>query len=106
MNQQKNLALAFLNNHGETLEEYDGICGELTDSIIHWLGKESVNILYVERAAANSCLLARCGKQWWYHMVPIIDGFVHDAWHPQYVAAPKRYAAVIFPNQKVRMDIY
>lgn len=58
-------AREYLRKHGETLDDYDGSCGELADKVIG----PSDHIIYVEPA----CL-------WRYHMVPLIDGLIHDAW--------------------------
>ncbi len=60
-----NLASRYLQDHGQSLEEWDGICGELANVVIG----PNDHILHVEPA----CL-------WKYHMVPLIDGLVHDAW--------------------------
>lgn len=60
-----NLAAAFLVSRGETVEDWDGVCGELADAVI----SPNDHIVHVEPA----CL-------WRFHMVPLIGGLVHDAW--------------------------
>lgn len=61
----KNLATEYLRQNGQTIDDWDGICGELANEV---MGPND-HILHVEPA----CL-------WQYHMVPLIDGLVHDAW--------------------------
>lgn len=58
-------AKEYLRTHGQTVDDWDGVCGELANEVI---GPDD-GIIYVEPA----CL-------WKYHMVPLIDGLVHDAW--------------------------
>jgi hypothetical protein len=54
-----------LQDNGQTLDDWEGICGELANAVIG----PNDHIVHVEPA----CL-------WKYHMVPIIDDLVHDAW--------------------------
>ena len=96
-----NLAVEFLEKEFEQVEDYGGICGELTDGIIHWLGEDRVSILHLEEGSGG-LLLASDGWSWKYHMVPIIDGNVHDAWHPRLVLPPAEYIQQAFPGQAVR----
>lgn len=63
---QPNLATAYLQNHCETIDDWEGICGELASAIAT---KESDAIVYVEGDIG-----------WRYHMVMMRDGVVHDAW--------------------------
>lgn len=58
----------YLQAHGETVDDYDGMCGELANNIL----SPGDNIIYVEGP----------GCPWRYHMVPLIDGLIHDAWCP------------------------
>lgn len=60
-----NLAQKFLRDRGETIEDWDGVCGELADAIIG----PNDDIIYVEGEIP-----------WRYHMVPLIGGLIHDAW--------------------------
>lgn len=60
-----NLAAKYLHEHGETVADWDGVCGELADAII---GPDD-DIIYVEGEIG-----------WRYHMVPLIGGLIHDAW--------------------------
>jgi hypothetical protein len=67
-----NLAIKYLREHGETLAEYDGLCGELA------------NVL--QMATPNSQLVSVSGigvfdtTAWTFHTVVMVDGIVHDAW--------------------------
>ena len=99
--QPSNLAVEFLEKEFEQLEDYEGICGELTDGIIHWLGESRVSILHLEERFGG-LLLRSDGGAWIFHMVPIIDGNVHDAWHPHLVLPPTEYIEQAFPGQAIR----
>jgi len=58
-------ARQYLKRTNQSLDDYDGICGELANEV---MGPND-HIVYVEPA----CL-------WRYHMVPFINGLIHDAW--------------------------
>ena len=90
-----NLAVRYLRDHNESLKEYEGFCGELVDAIIHWMGEQRVRIMYLQDDGDG----LGPGGCWSYHMVPVIDGHVHDAWFPDYVLPPKEYIRVAFPGQ-------
>lgn len=60
-----NLASQYLETHGQTIEDWDGVCGELANEI----SQDGDDILYVEGEIP-----------WRYHMVLLRDGLVHDAW--------------------------
>jgi len=79
------------------------MCGELADGIIHWLGEERVSILHIE---AERGVILLPDDQWRYHMVPVIDGKVHDAWYPHLVLPPAEYAKQAFPGQALSLAIY
>ena len=57
----QNLALQLLEDQGESTDEYDGMCGELVDGIIHWLGEDRVSIMHVD---AHDNDLRRFLKSW------------------------------------------
>jgi hypothetical protein len=59
-----NKAKEYLRANNETVEDWDGFCGSLADEVVG-----DGKMLYVEGDIA-----------WRYHMVPLIDGLVHDAW--------------------------
>lgn len=61
-----NLATEYLKRHGETVEDWDGCCGSLADKVIG----PNDSLIWVEGPSIK----------WRYHMVPLIDGLIHDAW--------------------------
>jgi len=85
-----NLATKYLAAHGETVADWDGACGELANKII---GPED-DILYVEGAIA-----------WRYHMVPLIRGFVHDAWCEGDALPPRVWLEKMFGNAQVEVSL-
>ena len=99
----QNLALQLLEDQGESTDEYDGMCGELVDAIIHWLGEDRVSIMHVD--AHDNDLVGPC-ELWRYHMVPVIDGIVHDAWVTELILPPVEYAKLAFPTQSLRLSFY
>lgn len=99
----KNEAIRFLEERCEGLEDYDGNCGELVDAMMHWLGEGRIRILYIEPRLEGGALLL--GDHCWsYHMVPVIDGRVHDAWQPDLVVDVEEYVLRAFPDQIFRYD--
>lgn len=102
MSSSVNLAVRYLKDHGETLEEYDGFCGELVDAIIHWMGEQRVRIMYLK----GDCDGIGPDCCWSYHMVPVIDGRVHDAWFPALVVPPDEYLLAAFPGQDPEVSFY
>jgi len=95
-----NLAVELLREIGESVEDFDGLCGELVDLLIHKHGEEKVDILYVDGDL-------KCGDlSWFYHMAAVIDGVVHDAWFPKLVLPPDEYLKTAFPNQNPQSKLY
>jgi hypothetical protein len=79
--------------HKETLDDYEGCCGELVDQMMHWLGEKKIDILYIKPAAECDMAL---NDIWSYHMVSVIDGIVHDAWFPELLLPPEEYVKKAF----------
>lgn len=111
----ENLAVAFLRKEAapeasrplsKLLKAYEGLCGELTDQIIWWLGEERVSILYIEPLADDDALANPKGGYWSYHMVPVIDGLVHDAWFPRMIFPPKEYVDRVFNLKYAQFEIF
>ena len=100
----KNLALIFLAEHDESIEEYEGLCGELTDQVIKWLGEDMVSILFIDPTNPYH-LDDPDGGRWYYHMVPIVDGLVHDPWFPELVLEPREYFKKAFPGVEAHITI-
>lgn len=69
---------------GYDLDDYDGMCLELVDDLLH--AHPSGSILYVEPA----------GGPWRYHAALVLDGLVYDAWHPDVRVAPAEYVRKVF----------
>lgn len=61
-----NLATQYLKSVGETVNDWDGICGELARTIAT---KKNDSLIYVEGDTG-----------WSYHMAMMRNGKVHDAW--------------------------
>lgn len=104
---QANLAIAFLEESEESLDEYDGMCGELADNILQWLDLgDRVCILYIEPHYPLDDIdngIDRWG--WRFHMVVLVDGLVHDAWFPTLVLPPDEYIEAAFPDQELRWEV-
>jgi len=78
------------------------MCGELVDGIIHWLGEDRVDILYIKPVDEYDALENDFDQAGWsYHMVAIVDGIVHDPWFPTLCLPPIEYVRCAFPNQRV-----
>jgi hypothetical protein len=45
------------------------------------------------------------GYTWGHHCAPLIDGLVHDAWHPELVLPPDEYCDAAFPEQLVAWEV-
>lgn len=99
-----NLAVAFLKERNESICDYEGFCGELVDGIIHFLGEDRVDIMYL--AETSEAGIQGPAEPWKYHMVPVIDGEVHDAWFPEIVALPTEYLRLAFPKQEIQVSFY
>ncbi len=95
----RNLAVAYLEHKGETLDEYEGICGELVDGMMHWLGEDRIRILYIKGESLECRDL-----EWSYHMVAVIDGLVHDAWFPNFILPPEKYVKAAFPKTELEFS--
>lgn len=67
-----NLAIDYLERHSETVDDWDGICGELANAILMERGdRKTDHLIYIEGDIGD-----------WYHMAPLCEGLVHDAWCP------------------------
>ena len=80
----ENLAAKYLRDHGETIEDYDGVCGELSNAI----GGESDHMLWVEGDIP-----------WRFHMVLLREGLVHDAWCEGDALPPREWLIRMFGAQ-------
>ena len=89
-----NESLLALAASDETLEDYEGICGELCDMVMHRV--PDAEILYVDLDTH---------PEWKYHMVPIVNGLVHCAWFPTLIVPPRKYVFVAFLGYKKEWSI-
>lgn len=97
----KNLALEVLSKTGASLEEYDGQCGELANEVITQF--PDGDILYVH--TKNFDIQHRCGISWRYHMVPIVNQHVHDAWLFDDALPIDQYLQVAYGEQEIIVAI-
>lgn len=68
----------------EGLNHWDGLCLELVDYLLR--SHPQGEILWVEPQSGP----------WKYHAVMVLDGIVHDAWHPDVMLPPAEYVQVVF----------
>ncbi len=86
----ENLAKKYLADHGETVADWDGICGELANAVIG----PGDSLLYVEGDI-----------QWRFHMVPLIGGMVHDAWCEGDALPPRDWLTKMFGDSHVEVSL-
>lgn len=79
-----NAALAVADENGG-LDAYEGWCLELVDDVLH--RHPEADVLWVDLAGH---------ERWKYHAVPVLDGIVHDAWHPMLLLPPDQYVERAF----------
>lgn len=73
------------------LDHWEYQCLELMDAVFHQVADDSrCDVLWVE--------LDWTWLGWSYHCVPVVDGIVHDAWHPDAMLPPEEYVEVVFPG--------
>ncbi len=95
----ENQSLRVLHDGAETVADYEGICGELADAVLHLVsasGDEDGQILYID---------LEDHPEWRYHMVPIVDGLVHCAWFSDLMLPPKEYVKEAFPGLMVEWSV-
>lgn len=85
-----NRSTLYLKKLGETVADWDGLCGELADRVI----SEKDDIIYVDGDIA-----------WRFHMAPLIDGLVHDAWCPGPARTIRSWLAKMFGDSEVAVAI-
>ncbi len=93
----ENQSLLVLRLGRETAADYEGMCGELADAVLHLVSSdESAQILYVD---------LEDHPEWRYHMVPVVDGIVHCAWFSELMLPPSEYVAAAFPGFIVEWSV-
>lgn len=76
-----NLATEYLKTHGETVDDWDGVCGELANAIC----EDGDHTLWVEGDIG-----------WKFHMVLLRGGLVHDAWCEGDALPPREWLLKMF----------
>ncbi len=71
---------------GRALREYDGMCLELVDSLLH--KHPTGQVLYVGPLDDH--------PTWRRHAALVLDGVVYDAWFPKARLPPAEYVAEVF----------
>lgn len=76
-----NLAIQYLQSHSQTVDDWEGFCGELANAIM----RDEDHSLWVEGDIP-----------WKYHMVCLRDGLVHDAWCEGDALSPREWLIKMF----------
>ena len=101
-----NAGIAYLQEQGEALEDYDGHCVELAGSIggdrpgwdLVWI-EATGGVLFPSR---DNCVL---WNLWKHHAVAVgPDGLVNDPWFPWLVLPVEHYTELAFPGQLVEVE--
>lgn len=79
-----NLATEYLRATNQTIDDYDGLCGELVNDL-QKTGNGDDHIIYVEGDIG-----------WRYHMALLRDGLVHDAWCDAGALPPREWLIEMF----------
>jgi hypothetical protein len=100
-----NLASDYLKRFGLMIESFEGLCGELCDELLH--EHPDAKILYIGPVDPDDHFVMHGADgqiyYWMYHMVPVIDGVVHDAWFPEMLLPPDQYVAIF---KECQWEIY
>jgi len=98
----ENIAVKVLRSIKMTLDHFDGLCGELADEVLHQY--PDAQLLHIEDRR-SFYIESIAGYVWSYHMVPVIDGVVHDAWHPESILPVEEYIKKVFPTCELRKHL-
>lgn len=88
---------------GRALAEYEGLCGELADAILHIADGE---VLYIETPGDNLRPVYSPRIEWKYHQVAVVGGLVHDPWAPFEPLPVTEYLLRAFPDQPCTYEIF
>lgn len=88
-----NIALAVAMGCGG-LERFESRCMELVDEVLH--RHPDADILWVDLEMPDDPLSF---FDWMYHAVPVINGLVHDAWHPEAMLPPPEYVDEVWSDR-------
>lgn len=93
--QVPNRAKAYLRERGQTVADFEGVCGELADVVIG----PGDDVLYVEGFGAWAW-------GWRFHQVPLIGGLVHDAWcEGEHARTIPDWLATMFASCEIELSI-
>ena len=95
-----NLVRAFLEKEGEDIEDYGGYCGELVNDVLHHIGRDDAEIMYMDVPGIDDLYPVGNLPSWRFHMAIFIDGLVHDA-HMNEAMSVADYLRAMFPNNEV-----
>jgi hypothetical protein len=88
-----NLAKVYLEEHGETIDDWDGFCGDLADKVAAPFPDAAM--IWVD---------GEIGHGWRFHMAPEIDGLIHDAWCPGDALPIEEWLATMFGDGWVEVN--
>lgn len=71
----------------EVLEEWEGLCLELVDELLH--SHPEGRVLYIELAGH---------PRWTWHAALLLDGVVYDAWKPFARLGPEDHVKTFYPE--------
>lgn len=103
------LVTRWLEASGRGLAEYDDHCLELAGDVSESLSREGIGhaTLWIESDSGTTAgIVGRYPgkrKDWYYHVVLLVNGFVHDAWLGQRMRLGK-YLAFVFPKQRLAVE--
>jgi hypothetical protein len=90
---------------GESIDSFDGLCGELADAILHVASAKGLShsILYIEPVKPTGVLYHAhtARRAWVYHMIACVEGKAVDPWFEGEVTDLDEYLDLAFPGQRV-----
>ena len=105
---ESNYASEWLRRHKATLDEFDGLCLDLSGEVGSWLDTRRIahETLWIESAHGGSVRAAYPDREmvWNYHAVILSKGLVHDAWLGGDPVPLRKYLADVFGSQRLRID--
>ena len=106
-----NYSILYLAYHGIELLDYDGHCDILAAHVLQWvrarLPQSCLEFLEIRPADNLDRLHHKCsGQSWLFHRVPVVNGFVHDAWHPDLLEEWESFPGLAFMGQPTEVEIW
>jgi hypothetical protein len=102
-----NLAYLFLEESGDTITDYYGLCMEFVDDFGKWLDKRGIDHhhIWIENNREMYVHSDVDYRGWKYHAVVVIDDMVHDPWLSRAMLQGE-YFMTVFPDQTLHIDRY